>query len=326
MPLFGLTGADLGLHVIDLHAGQAAEAARVGEGTARVLRVHVDLDHVVLGDHEDAPTRGVYMLLELLLVAFEAVDEELRAVSPGLFLGVDSIQVWRVVFVRLGDLDLLPTNAGVDAVENHGNTQPPGIDDAGLAQDSEQIGGAAHRIVGRLPRHPDYGRQVSVRSFDGLAGSQGRILDYGEHRALDRFANRGVGSLPCAFEPGCEGPGVQGSPVGQYLACAPDHLREYDPGVSPRAHQRGPGTGPTRLLEASVGLARGFVQRGFQGEQHVRARVPVRHGIDVEIVDPGDLGLDGRVGCSNHGGHLYRHRKESLIAPLMGFPADHYPL
>jgi hypothetical protein len=50
--------------------------------------------------------------------------------------------------------------------------------------------------------------------LDGLAGNQGRILDYGEHRALNGFANRSVGPLPCAVEPGGEGFGVQGSPVG----------------------------------------------------------------------------------------------------------------
>src|SRR5215207_3854155 len=57
LPSPRLAGADLGLHVIDFHAGQAAEAARVGEGTAWVLRVRVDLDDVGQGDHEDAPAR-----------------------------------------------------------------------------------------------------------------------------------------------------------------------------------------------------------------------------------------------------------------------------
>src|SRR5215210_5099990 len=266
------------------------------------------------------------MLPELFLVAVEAVDEELRAVPPGLFLSVDRLQVGRAILVPFGNRDLLPGNAGVEPVEDHGNAQPPRIDDPGLAQHSEQLRGAAYRIVGRLPRRPGHGREVRVPPFDCLPGGQRRILYHGEHRALYRFAYRGIGPLPCAVEPGGEGFGVKVVSVGDYLACAPDHLRENDPGVPPRAHQRGPGTGLARLLRTIVGLARGFVERRLKGEQHVRTRVPVRYGVDVEIVDPGDRGLYGRVGRSNHVGHLYRHRKRSFIAPLMGLPADHSPL
>src|SRR5215211_2453715 len=73
------------------------------------------------------------MLPELFLVAVEAVDEELRAVPPGLFLGVDRLQVGRAILVPFGNRDLLPGNAGVEPVEDHGNAQPPRIDDPCLA-------------------------------------------------------------------------------------------------------------------------------------------------------------------------------------------------
>ena len=119
--------------------------------------------------------------------------------------------------------------------------------------------------MGRPPRRPDHRNQVGLPSFGGLAGGQGRILDDGEHRALDRFANGGVGPLPCAFQPGGEGLASRDL-LSASTSHAPRIICEYDPGVSPRAHQRGPGTGPARLLGATVGLARSLVQRGTQGE------------------------------------------------------------
>src|SRR3712207_8923806 len=59
------------------------------------------------------------------------------AVSPGFFLGVDRLQVGRVIVAAFGNFDLLPTEAGVYSVEDNGNTQPPGIDDAGLPRSEE---------------------------------------------------------------------------------------------------------------------------------------------------------------------------------------------
>ena len=147
-------------------------------------------------------------------VAVEAVDEELRAVPPGLFLGVDRLQVGRVVLVLFRNLDLLPRDAGVDAVEDHGHTQTPRVHDPGLAQDLEQLGGAAHRSVGRAgsPPGPRPVRSASP-TFERPRGRPGPHPDDGEHRALYGFANGGVGPLACPFEPGGEGLGVQGITV-----------------------------------------------------------------------------------------------------------------
>src|SRR5215218_2336826 len=124
------------------------------------------------------------MLPELFLVAVEAVDEELRAVPPGLFLGVDRLQVGRVLLVLFGNFDLLPADAGVEAVEYHGDPQSTCIDDPGFAQHGEQFRGAADRLVGGLPRRPDNRKQVGIPCIDGLSGRPGRVLDHIQHRAL----------------------------------------------------------------------------------------------------------------------------------------------
>ena len=145
--------------------------ASVREGLARVLGVQVDLHHVVVGDHEDAPAGGVDVLPELLSVAAEAVDQELRAVPPGLFLGVDRLEVGRIVLGLFGNLYLLTRDAGVDAVEDHGHAQPPRVHDPGLAQHREQLGGAPHRLVGRAaaPPRPRPVRSASPPSTVSLA-------------------------------------------------------------------------------------------------------------------------------------------------------------
>ena len=68
---------------------------------------------------------------------------------------------------------------------------------------------------------------------------------------------------------------------------AAQQLRKDHTGVAPRAHERPMGDRPANLRQVLLGTC-GLVElrhHRFDGQGHVRARVPVRNGIDVQPVD-----------------------------------------
>jgi hypothetical protein len=75
--------------------------------------------------------------------------------------------------------------------------------------------------------------------------------------------------------------------LAELLGRAANDLREDHTRVAARAHQR---RARKRMGERGAVVARGRAVEGLRDparrEQHVRARVAVGHGIDVEVVDP----------------------------------------
>jgi hypothetical protein len=207
-------GAGLGLHVFHLDAGEPTVASRVSEGAARVLGVQVDLDEVVVRDHENALSQLVDARLESPLVAREAVDEELRAIAPGLLRRVNhglpqALPAGLGCFLFLVHRrELFSTQGRHKAVQDHRHPEPSGVDDPRLGQHIEQIRGPLYRGV-RLPgRRPQHLQAVFLPPLDASLGRTRRILYHGEHRALYGFAHRRVRPLACSHKRGRDPPGV----------------------------------------------------------------------------------------------------------------------
>ena len=173
-------------------------------------------------------------------------------------------------------------------VEDDAQAAAARVDDAGVTQRPQLLGGAGQRLAGRGrgggehvagPRPGGLGR--GERGVGGGAGD-------GEHRPLDRLPHGGVAGVGrlaqrLGHDPGraLVGRGPD-DPAGQRA----QHLAEDDPGVAARAEQRAAGhrgqRGPERRRRPPVAHR---VAGGGDGEEHVGAGVAVGHREDVEGVD-----------------------------------------
>ena len=122
--------------------------------------------------------------------------------------------------------------------------------------------------------------------------SLGHLADHGEHRALDRLLDGAVGAVGALRERLLEvgrGEVLRAAP---HVAEAAHDLREDDAGVAASAHERALGDrGGDRRDALGVALLE-LLEDGAHGEREVGARVAVRDGIDVEVVDDAALSLD----------------------------------
>ena len=157
------------------------------------------------------------------------------------------------------------------------------IDHAGLFEDVQLIGG---RGEGALTVRHEFGKGLGHRRVGGrdrlrllreLAGD-------GQHRPLLGVADGGVACVARSAKRPCDRRGVDPLAIAHCLDRAADELREDDPRIAPRAHERG-------ADDVSVQVA--FERRDDRahGLGHVRARVPVRDRVDVQVVDAGPARL-----------------------------------
>ena len=94
-----------------------------------------------------------------------------------------------------------------------------------------------------------------------------------------------------------------GLPAGGHpLAHPPQELREDHPGIATGPHQGAVADGLADLVQRRPRAhAVQLVDHGLEGQGHVRARVPVRHRVDVEPVDV-DLVQPERIAVPAHHG------------------------
>ena len=123
----------------------------------------------------------------------------------------------------------------------------------------------------------------------GFAGG-GRLLDRfgrephdGEDGALDRAEHRFVGRVGGAAQPRDHVGGRDRVEGRERVGEAPQDLRQDHARVAAGAHER---PVPYRLahLRHVRAVARQLAHHRFERERHVRARVAVGHGVDVEAV------------------------------------------
>ena len=135
--------------------------------------------------------------------------------------------------------------------------------------------------------HVGLGRRKGLRLLRHLA-------DDGEDRAFDRLPNAPVGGVACRPQRLGDDARVDGLRLSEHFGGAADDLREDDPRVAARAHERRARDRVRERRPRRIGGVGQRIHERAHRERHVRARVAVGHGIDVEVVDARAACVEGR--------------------------------
>jgi hypothetical protein len=179
------------------------------------------------------------------------------------------------------------------------------VDDAGLAQPGEQLGRARERLLGAGEDRVDRGLERAARH---LLGGLGHLAYDGQDRALDRLAHAAIGDVARAAEGAGERAGVEHGLAAEGVAEAAQDLREDHAGVALRAAQRGVAHDEREPLRRRR-LRR--LERAHDARhrlREVRARVAVRHRVDVHVVDPLARRAERGRGTGRDGPHAREQR------------------
>ncbi len=296
----------LRVHVVDLDLVDGAQLESFAEDDPGVVGVHVDLDHVLVADHEGAVADGRQERLERGLVDGLSGDEQagavavhgelrrcggrrrLRGAAPLPRAQGDPRQ-------RDGDVGVHEFgDAGREAAEEHEKPVPAGVDDAGLLQGRQLLGRLLDRhSAGLLDRHEQL---VEAQRVGHALRRLRHLADHGEHGALDGLLDGAIGAGGAFGESFFEIGRGEVCGAAPHVTEAADDLRQDDARVAARAHERALGDGGGYGRDAfDVALLELF-EDGAHGERQVGARVAVRHRIHVEVVDDAALRLDGGEG------------------------------
>ena len=213
--------------------------------------------------------------------------------------------------------------AGDDAGEDQDQAVATGVDDAGLAQDVELLGGPLDRslaVFDRPLQHLGQDRvlllvaDIAVEAL--LAGLQvgelasdrvGHFAEDSQHRPLGRLANRSVGGVGGTGESRGDEDRVDQLPraARQLFGGAADDLAEDHPGVAAgthqgRARQRLDQLGPPDFVDAEPVEAVELLHHRPHRHRHVVARVAVGNGEDVEVVDLLAAGVEMGICRADH--------------------------
>ena len=202
--------------------------------------------------------------------------------------GVDAGLV-RVLGRRIGER--LAGQRRGDAADDLEQAGAAGVDDPGLAEDGELVRRARQRILAALDQLLQQRRGLEI-GVAGVLGLLGELTDHRQHRPLHRTADGAVGRVARGAEGTADRGRVEQPGLAERLGGAAQDLGEDDARIAASAHQR-----RTRELlreHGAVGSRRGFehFHDRARGLRQVRAGVAVRHGIDVQVVDPAAVRLE----------------------------------
>ena len=279
------------MHVRDLDRLEDANRRRSGDRGARVVRVDVHLQGARVADDEQRVAEPLQLRLERVRVELLALDEDDRAVAVARQLLMDRVESDSLR--RLGFRQRLARDAGRDPAKDLDEPGAAGVDDSRLAEHGQLLGRPPDRVLAPLDHVEEEVRDGRLRCGT-LLGLLGQLPDDGQHRPLDRLPHRAIRRVARPSQRGRERRRVDRRRLAENVRGAPDDLREDHPGVAPRAHQRGAGDGACdgRPVGGRRRLER--LDDRAHGQGQVRSGVAVRHGIDVQIVDPAPVLLQVR--------------------------------
>ena len=183
-------------------------------------------------------------------------------------------------------------------VEEQQEPGPAGIDHPRLLEHGQHLRGPGQRIgalrTGRL-QHGDQVAAVLRRHHRGLRG----LAHHRQDGALDGPHDRLVGSRGGGGQRLRTARGVEPVVGGHHARDAAEDLREDHPRVAAGPHEGAVADRLAHRGQVAVDAGELLAHRG-QREGHVRARVAVRHGIDVELVEAGAVGVEGVPIAEHH--------------------------
>ena len=170
---------------------------------------------------------------------------------------------------------------------------------AGLFQYRVHVRGLGQRIVAFFDGGGQHGLYVSTLG-GGVHGPLGGETGDGQHCALGGLHNGLISGGYTFLHGGGEGGGVSGLHALQSFGKAPEQQGEDDAGVAPGTlKQSGGGDGGRLSHRGGSGLAQ-RLGSGGDGHGHIGARVTVRHGEYIKIVDGLLLGRDSGGPVQDH--------------------------
>ena len=294
-------------HVLNLHLEKLPVGQGHAQDVARAVRVDVDLYNLVVVDQDDAVAYRREPLAHPLGVAvIVARADELGAVGEVYLALVKLGEVGPVLYLGGGaGLVLLRGHVGLAAqdgerrLEDEDVALASGVDHAGALEDGVEVHRVGQGLLRGLNGAGEHELEVAavLGEFDRAArrhagdGEDGALggLHHGLVRRVDAGGHRlgeeaGVGRV---------------APL-ELLREAAEEQAEYDAGVAARAAQHRARRAVRRRaqrVEVALGELR---RRGAHGQGHVRARVAVRHGEDVEIVNELPVLLQRRAGADDY--------------------------
>ena len=207
--------------------------------------------------------------------------------------------------VGLGDRP--PVGDFEQRVEQQREPATARVDHAGLAQHGQEIGrlqdGRARRVHRSFQHRHERAARAS-RLLDGL----GRLAHDRQDRALDRSQHRLVRGVGGPAQRVGDVVGADARQLTEDVGEAAQDLGGDDARVATRAHERTPAD---RLAHLRHGLGGAELRaHRLERERHVRARVAVGDGVDVE---PVQLFLVGPQGVA-----ITQHRLAQIGGPETG--------
>ena len=237
---------------------------------------------VILADDERVADRIKILAQRLNGFAEHLADNEDRVEGEGDVLKRQRAEIRLVLCTFRGKLGhFLAAQRGEHAAQNHQKALAAGIDNAGFLQHGIHVDRFFERGFtlsdGLLQNVLD--AVVFLACFHRAVG--GKAGD-GQDRALRGLHDRVVGGRDALLHGGGKSAAVSGfEPLGD----AAEKEREDDPGVAARTAQQGACGHGRDLIDAYRVDLFELLRCGLYGETHVRARVAVRNGENIEVVD-----------------------------------------
>ena len=295
----GFQGAVLFEHVLDLGPIELAQLQRVGESDAGAVGMHMHLDHFEIADADDAVADVHQVFPELIDIGkrgalFQIDDEEFRAVGELDVAEVHADDIGIVAEVRLGLLldglrlhfgrDLLAHDGSLEAAHDGHEAHAARVDDARLLQNGKKFGGHGKRPVALRDDRGDERFEIFIlaRHLDGELAHEAHD---GKDGAFLGDGDGVIGNFGALFHRLGKSAGIHfGLADAEHRADAAEDLRKDDARVAARAAQR-PLRDAVAHFHKGIGRGRGkLLDRRLHGEGHIRTRIAVGHGEDVERV------------------------------------------
>ena len=282
-----LAGRCLRVHVRDLDLIDDTDGSRRRERSPRIVRMDVHLDRRLVPDDEERIPEAPEHVLEPPGVEIVSLDDEAGAIPVARQLLVHRVdpELRREDGSGRNRRTVRRERRAAHDLDEAGATR---VDDSGPPEDFEQLGRPRECLL--APRSRTRVRSSASPGFVAATSSASSAISRidRENRPLDRpdVAHRAVARVA----PGPKRVGERGSAHGVRRT---DALREAAKDLR-EDHARIPPPGAERNVEHLVRELRGAgggrrldrLDHAAQREDEVRARVPVRHRIDVQVVDP----------------------------------------
>jgi len=292
----------LGAHILDLGQLQRAVLLGLGESRARDIGMDVDLKCLVILADDQTVADAVEVGAEGLQVHIGGglAHDEHRVKGEGDVLGRDGPEI---SLLRLGGLlirgHLLAPHLVQHPLEDQQEARAAGIHHAGLFQHRVLVDRVGQGQLSLL----DGGLQHCLEAvvLPGGAGSPGRgQAGHGEDGALGGLHHRLIGGGYAEIQGDGQIPAVHGLPLLDGLGKAPEQQGQDDAGVAPGPPQQRGGGGLGGLAHGVEGLLLHLRGGSPDGQAHIGARVAVRDGEHVQIVDALFFRANGGGGVDDH--------------------------